>query len=148
MAGAYVLGVDPGLSRIGLAISDEEWLWAFPLETVKNEGEQKVLIRIAQLISTHQVGRIVVGFPLRLDGKEGPEARRARRFRNCLAEASALPVELWDERLTTVAAERCMRDSGVNSKKQRARVDQAAASILLQSYLDAKRSHESPKLQA
>ncbi|MFW2389986.1 MAG: Holliday junction resolvase RuvX [Polyangiales bacterium] len=133
-----VLGIDPGEARIGVAISDELRSIAFPRETVDaREGRKKAFDRLRDALVDDEVSLAVVGLPLRLDGTEGEAARRARAFGEALSEALGIEVVFWDERLTTVAAERSLREMGRRGTKSRSVVDQSAATILLQGYLDA-----------
>jgi putative Holliday junction resolvase len=134
-----VLGVDPGSRRIGLALSDEERILATPLKTVTVTAREQGAREVAAEASRHAVSTIVVGLPLRLDGTEGEAARLARWFAERVGVLTKLPVELWDERLTSVAAQRALRSAGVKAKDQRGAVDRVAAALLLQSYLDAQR---------
>jgi putative Holliday junction resolvase len=134
-----VLGIDPGSKRIGLALSDETGRIAFPHSVLERGagGVEAAVARIAELVKDEGVGRVVVGLPLRLDGKEGPEAKRARAFADALGRAAGVPVELVDERMTTALAERGLRATGVRGERKKAVVDQAAAAVLLQGHLDA-----------
>ncbi len=134
-----VLGIDHGERRVGLALSDEDGSIAHPHATLPRRDPKALIAEIAELVREREVGLIVVGLPLSLDGREGTSARRARRFGELLAEAASVPVEMWDERLTTVAAQRALGDAGVKSAAQREMVDRVAAALLLQSYLDARR---------
>lgn len=133
-----VLGVDVGTARIGLAVSDPEGLLAQPLEVVA-AGEDAVAA-IAARASELEVGEIVVGVPLRMDGTRGPAAESAVRFAAELEEASGLPVRTWDERLSTVEASRAMRAGGADARRQRGRVDKVAAALVLGAYLEAQRA--------
>ena len=133
-----ILGVDPGQRRVGVAISDEDASLAFPLETVERTSSLDVLSRIAAITEEREVGHIVVGYPLRLDGTRGGAARRAEGFAKKVAEHTGLRVELWDERFSTGAAEESLRRGGVPGRRRRELVDQAAAALILQSYLDAR----------
>jgi putative Holliday junction resolvase len=136
-----IVGIDPGEARIGLAISDEDQTIAFPRETIPARGgTAEVVTRIRQALSEEEVSLAVVGLPLRLDGSEGEAARCARAFGRALGASLEVEVVFWDERLTTVAAERSLREMGRRGSKQREVVDQSAATILLQGYLDAKKS--------
>ena len=126
-----VLGVDPGRARIGLAISDDEERMAFPLATVADAQE------VSRWADERGAGRVVVGLPLKLDGTEGEAARRARELGAQIGEATGLTVEFFDERLSTVSAVRSLRTLGVNAKSSKDVVDQSAAAIMLQTYLDA-----------
>ena len=131
------LGVDPGLKRVGLSLSDDESSFASPLTTLAHVDDASTITAISALAVTHLVDLIVVGLPLRMNGLEGPEAKKARRFARELEKTSKLTVVLWDERMTTMAAERELRGVGMRGKKKRAQIDQTAATLLLQSYLDA-----------
>jgi len=133
------LGVDPGLKRVGVALSDEESAFASPLTTLANKDDASTLAALAALAKEHAVDVIVVGLPIRMNGLEGPEAKKARRFARALERASQLTIVLWDERMTTMAAERELRGVGLRGEKKRAQIDQTAATLLLQSYLDAHR---------
>jgi len=133
-----IVGIDPGQARIGVAISDEARTIAFPRETLSaNGGWAQAARRVRESLANDDVGLVVVGLPLRLDGTEGEAARQARGFGAALAEAMPVEVVYWDERLTTVAAERSLSEMGRRGAKRRAVVDQSAATILLQGFLDA-----------
>jgi putative Holliday junction resolvase len=133
-----IVGIDPGEARIGIAISDDMGSIAFPRETIPARGGRTdALRRVREALSDDEVSLAVVGLPLRLDGSEGEAARRARAFGEALGEALGVEVVFWDERLTTVAAERSLREMGRRGAKSREVVDQSAATILLQGYLDA-----------
>ncbi len=133
-----IVGIDPGQARIGVAISDEEGSIAFPRETVPAKGGTAEAARgVREALADDEVSLAVVGLPLRLDVTEGEAARRARELGEVLAAALGVEVVYWDERLTTVAAERSLREMGRRGARQRDVVDQSAATILLQGYLDA-----------
>ena len=135
-----IVGIDPGEARIGIAISDEDASIAFPRETVlARGGSAEAATRVREALAGDEISLAVVGLPLRLDGTEGEAARRARVFGDALGAALDVEVVYWDERLTTVAAERSLREMGRRGTKQREVVDQSAATILLQGYLDANR---------
>jgi putative holliday junction resolvase len=133
------MGIDPGLKRVGLALSDEDGVFASPHKTLVRTDDASLLAALSEEIRTQAVGKVVLGLPLRMNGLEGPEAKRARRLQAALARASGVEVVLWDERMTTVAAERELRGAGLKAAKKKALLDQAAATLLLQSYLDAQR---------
>lgn len=135
-----VLAIDHGERRIGLALSDPTGTFAMPLEVV--EGEDVLFERIRQLIAEKGVGRIVLGLPINMDGSIGPRARKTMEFGEHLAATFGLHVELWDERLTSVQAEKLLRMGGGSGRRRRALVDKVAAQILLQSYLDSPRRSE------
>ena len=133
-----IVGIDPGQARIGVAISDEDGSIAFPRETIPARGgTTKAARRVREALADDEVALAVVGLPLRLDGSEGEAARRARAFGESLRDALEVEVVYWDERLTTVSAERSLREMGRRGARQREVVDQSAATILLQGYLDA-----------
>lgn len=134
------LGVDPGSKRVGVSLSDEDASFASPLTTLPHVDEATTVKALCELAVTHSVDTIVIGLPLRMNGLEGPEAKRARKFGAVLKKASGLSVVLWDERMTTMAAERELRGVGMRGEKKRSQIDQTAATLLLQSYLDAKGS--------
>jgi putative Holliday junction resolvase len=132
-----LLGVDPGSVRVGLSVSDPGRKIASPLAThVRRDREQDARY-FRQLAEEEQVGGIVVGLPVHLDGREGTKAAEARAFGKWLAEATGLPVIFWDERFTTVEAESALWTAGLTHKQRKQRRDQVAATILLQTYLDA-----------
>lgn len=135
-----VVGIDPGEARVGLAVSDDVLGMALPLCTVDRTPD--VAAQVAAAVEEYDVVELVVGLPLRLDGTEGEAARRARAFGDQLGDELGLPVVYWDERLTTAAAERGLRELGVSGAKRRQVIDQSAAALLLQRYLDAKANRE------
>lgn len=137
------LGVDVGEVRIGLASCDDAGVVATPLETVpRGRGD---MARIAQVAAERQAVEIVVGLPRSLSGAEGPAARAARTFAAALARHVApVPVRLVDERMSTLAAEQGLRSTGVDSRRGRSVVDQAAAALILQGALDAERNRGEP----
>jgi putative Holliday junction resolvase len=135
-----IVGIDPGEARIGIAISDEAQSIAFPRETIAARGGwAEAANRVREALGDEDVALLVVGLPLRLDGSEGEAARRARGLGEALRAAFGADVTYWDERLTTVAAERSLSEMGRRGRKRREVVDQSAATILLQGYLDAKK---------
>jgi putative Holliday junction resolvase len=134
-----VLGLDLGSKRIGVALSDPSGVIASPLTTLERRGGERDLAAVGALVREHEVGAIVVGLPLHMDGRRGPEAEAARRFARALADAVGVPVDTLDERWTTVEAERALRESGRKGRKRRAVVDAVAAAILLRTWLDRRR---------
>jgi putative Holliday junction resolvase len=133
------MGIDHGEKRVGVALSDEDSLIAQPHDTLARRDPSTLLAAVAELARDNEVGEIVVGLPLGLDGREGASARRARRFSERLGELTGLPIVLWDERMTTVAAQRALGEAGVRAREQKTMIDRVAAALMLQSYLDAKR---------
>jgi putative Holliday junction resolvase len=135
-----VLGLDLGDVRIGVAISDDARRLAASLGTVHVGRPPGELKAIAELVREHAVALVVVGLPLSLDGSEGPRAALARAFADGLRAAVQVPISFQDERLTTLEAERGLRDAGLAARDRRAVVDAEAARILLQSWLDTNRA--------
>lgn len=138
--GVRALGVDPGSKRIGLAVSDTSGTIASPL-TVLQRSRSKLhdLHELARIAREEEAEVIVVGLPLNMDGSRGPAARAAAAEAERLATLVDVPVELHDERLTTVTADRDMMAAGLNAVERRQVVDKVAAAIMLQSWLDARR---------
>ena len=131
-----ILALDLGRARIGTAISDELQLLAHPLETIA-AGEQSIT-RVAQIIREKNADHVVVGIPRQMSGEIGIAANQALRFVEKLRGILPCPVVTWDERLTTVAAHRALRDAGKKTRATRGYVDQVAAQMILQGYLDCR----------
>jgi putative Holliday junction resolvase len=121
-----------------MALSDELGVTAQGLETLERTNIREDLARISQLAAQRSVSLILMGNPLHMSGREGRQAEYARDFGERLRAASGIPVEFWDERLTTVAAQRVLRESGISIEKRAKAVDRLAAVILLESYLDSR----------
>jgi putative Holliday junction resolvase len=132
-----LLGVDYGAVRIGLAVSDAERRLASPLTVHERRGVERDAVYFRALIASEEIGALVVGLPLHLDGREGQKATEARAFGAWLAETTGLPVVFWDERFSTVEAESALWQAGLTHKKRKARRDRVAAQMVLQAYLDA-----------
>lgn len=136
------LGVDVGSVRVGVAVSDPSAFLATPLVTLaRDSARDSDIERLAELVAEYEVVEVVVGLPRSLSGREGPAAQTARRYVDTLAKrVQPVPVRLSDERLTTVMASRTLTSQGVRGRRQRAVVDQAAAVLILQTWLDSRRS--------
>jgi putative holliday junction resolvase len=135
------LGIDVGSVRIGVATSDPDAILATPVETVRRDRSNKHVRRLAQLVTELQAVEVIVGLPRTLADRTGPAARDAIDLADLLARRIApTPVRLADERLTTVTAQRSLREAGVRAKGQRAMIDQAAAVGILQCWLDQRRA--------
>lgn len=132
-----VLGIDPGTRRVGVAVSDANGTMAFPLAVLDRGEDDSYMDELASLVELREATEIVVGLPTRLDGTEGPEAVEAIRIAGLLRRKLGLPVHMMDERFTTRIAADAMRATNTSSRKQRPVVDKVAATLLLQSYLDA-----------
>ena len=133
------MALDVGGRRIGVALSDTTRVLASPLTTLRAEPRDRVLSEIAALVQRHEVVEVVVGLPLTLSGAIGPQAHLIQLFVERLKGVLAAPIHMFDERLTTVAAERMMLDLGMKPEQRKARIDEVAASIILQDFLDSKR---------
>ncbi|MDW8308343.1 MAG: Holliday junction resolvase RuvX [Verrucomicrobiales bacterium] len=132
-----ILALDPGTKRVGVAISDETRTLATPLEFIPAEPFAEFLARLKTLIREKEVGLVLVGVPRNMDGSFGPAAAQAQQFVAVLKEALTVPIHTVDERLSTVQAQRLLRAAGRRARKQKTRIDQSAAAVLLQGYLDA-----------
>jgi putative holliday junction resolvase len=129
-----ILGIDFGQARIGLAISDELQLLAHPLETIS--ATKDPVARVAEFVRERKIDNVVVGIPRHMSGKIGDAAKAALQFVEKLRAVLPCKVATWDERLTTVAADRALRDAGKKTRATRQYVDQVAAQMILQGYLD------------
>jgi putative holliday junction resolvase len=132
-----ILGVDYGHKRIGLALSDESGTIAQPLDHIDGGAAAKVSLELARLCAERKVGKIVVGVPLRLDGTPSEQTERTLAFIAELRRVTTIPVAEWDERLTSVQAERVLLEGNVRRSERKQKIDKLAAQIMLQSYLDA-----------
>jgi putative Holliday junction resolvase len=138
------LGIDVGTVRIGVAVSDPDGILATPVETVRRERTGKHLRRLSALVAEHDIVEVVVGLPRTLADRAGTSAQDAVEVADQLAGRIApVPVRLADERLTTVVAQRSLREAGVRAKNQRGVIDQAAAVGILQGWLDQRRNTRS-----
>jgi putative Holliday junction resolvase len=135
---ARVCGLDPGRVRIGVAVDDELGLLAHPRGTLDPRDPKALAEALRELALREDIRRFVVGLPLHLRGGEGASARDARHLAQLVADTTGCTVELWDERLSTVQAQRSLAASEVRGKKARAHIDEAAACAILQSWLDAR----------
>ena len=129
-----LLGIDHGSVRVGLAVSDESDTFALPLETVPLAS---AITRIREIAAEKNVRVLILGMPRNMDGSYGPKSEEVRRFAERLKKETQLEVRFWDERLTTRAAERVLREREVSHKRRKELVDQLAAHQILQNYLDA-----------
>jgi len=137
------MALDLGSKRIGVALSDPEGILAQGLTVLTHRSRRADLEAIAALAQEHEVGEILIGYPLLLSGREGEEAQKVKRFGRALAQRTGLPVIYWDERLSTVAAHRLLQETGLGARQRAARVDMAAAELILQHYLDwRQKQHE------
>ena len=133
-----VLALDVGDKRIGVAISDPSQVLARSLRVIQRSSLRNDFTAVSRLVEEHEVERVVVGYPRSLDGMIGEQAEKTGRYVDGLAKALDVPVVLWDERFSTVSAERLMTEAGLRGKKKRERVDAVAAAVILQDYLDSR----------
>ena len=137
-----IMGLDFGSRTVGVAVSDSMLITAQGLEIIRRKEENKLrrtMARIEELIGEYEVEEIVLGLPKNMDATAGERAELTKEFQEKLERRTGLPVILWDERLTTVAADKVMMESGVRRKKRREYVDKIAATLILQGYLDNRR---------
>lgn len=137
-----ILGLDYGSKTVGVAVSDPLGITAQGVETIRRERETKLrrtLARIDELIGEYQIEKIVLGLPKNLDGSLGERAQKTQEFGEALKARTKLPVEMWDERLTTVAADRALEEGGVPAADRKQVVDTVAAVFILESYMQAHR---------
>jgi putative Holliday junction resolvase len=133
-----LLALDIGEKRIGVAVCDETGTLATPLTVITRASRREDFERVARLVADLRIERVIAGYPRSLSGQEGPQAQRVRRYVEALAATLPVPVELWDERYTTVEAAERLRDSTPKRKqRERGQLDAAAAAIILQDYLEA-----------
>lgn len=133
-----LLGLDYGDRRIGVALSDAFGWTAQGIEVIQRREDDSHLQRIAELAKLHEAEEVVVGLPKNMNGTIGPRGELCIEFAESLRELLGLPVHLWDERLTTVSAERTLLEADVSRKKRKQVVDKIAAGLILQNYLDSK----------
>lgn len=131
------MGLDVGTKTVGVAVADELGITAQPITVIRRSNLKADLAELIRLAQDREVDRFVLGLPLNMDGSEGPRAQATRKFGDALAKASNLTIIYQDERLTTVAAERSLLEADVSRSKRREVIDQVAASLILQGWLDA-----------
>ena len=137
------LGLDLGTKRIGVAVSDSEGLLATPIEVIfRQKDARQDYLAVVELVKEWEINIVVVGMPYSLDGQEGPMAQKTLEEVKSLSDILPVPVVTYDERLTTVTAERSLREQGVSSKEGRKVIDQLAAAVLLQAWLDKQQTLE------
>ena len=140
-----ILGLDFGSKTVGVAVSDGLLLTAQGIETIERKDESKLrktCARIEELIAEYEVTEIVLGLPKNMNNTEGERVEKTKAFGEMLERRTGLPVHYWDERLTTVAAEQILMESGVRRENRKAVIDKVAAGLILQGYLDCLKTKE------
>ena len=140
-----ILGLDFGSKTVGVAVSDGLLLTAQGVETIERKDESKLrktCARIEELLAEYEVTEIVLGLPKNMNNTEGERVEKTKAFGEMLERRTGLPVHYWDERLTTVAAEQILMESGVRRENRKAVIDKVAAGLILQGYLDCLRTKE------
>ena len=140
-----ILGLDFGSKTVGVAVSDGLLLTAQGVETIERKDENKLrktCARIEELIAEYEITEIVLGLPKNMNNTEGERVEKTKAFGEMLERRTGLPVHYWDERLTTVAAEQILIESGVRRENRKAVIDKVAAGLILQGYLDCLRTKE------
>lgn len=140
-----LLGVDYGARRVGIAVSTPEQTIASPLQTYHRRHETEDARHLARLAAEYEIVGLVVGLPVHMSGEEGQKAQEARAFGEWMGRITGLPVRYWDERYTSSIAEVHLLSTGMSKKKRKARIDQLAAQIMLQSYLDSGDRTQAPR---
>ena len=135
-----ILGVDLGKARTGVAVCDKSELLASPVEVVNEHNRERLLERVAQLAKARRAEQIVVGLPRNMDGSEGPRAQKSHKLADTLRAIVPIPVELWDERQTTVSAANILSENGTYGKKRKDVLDAVAATVILESYMAYRRN--------
>ena len=133
------MALDVGTKRIGVAMSDELFLTAQGADTIHRVAADADLAKIKRVAEENDVGEIIIGLPINMNGTYGPKAKEIMEFTDRLTKLTAMPVKTWDERLTTVQAERAMLEGDLSRAKRRGAIDRIAAQIILQSYLDSRK---------
>ena len=134
-----MLGLDVGSKRIGIAVSDLLGITAQGLETLQRQNKRLDFEKLGRVIQVYEIREIVVGYPLRMSGDEGVQAVKMQRFAEELRERFQLPVHLWDERLTSAEANRVLRETDMSIRRRGQVVDQMAAVLILQSWMEGRR---------
>jgi putative Holliday junction resolvase len=147
MPRARTLALDYGAARCGVAIDDELGKLAHPRPNLDARDRKALIAALVALAKEVRAARFVLGLPLEMSGREGRAAHRVRVFAQQLADATGLDVELWDERLSTVEASRALRAAGQDARQQKATIDAAAATTILQAWLDARRIRRAANAQ-
>ena len=131
-----IMAVDYGDARTGLAVCDRTEFLASPIGTIEERNAQLLAMKVAHMAEQYEVGEIIVGLPLNMNGSKGPRAEKCEAFADMLSQLTEIPVNMWDERSTTVSAHNILNETNVRGKKRKAVVDTVAATVILEAYLE------------
>ena len=134
-----IMAVDYGDARTGLAVCDRTEFLASPIGTIEERNAQLLAMKVAHMAEQYEVGEIIVGLPLNMNGSKGPRAEKCEAFADMLSQLTEVPVNMWDERSTTVSAHNILNETNVRGKKRKAVVDTVAATVILEAYLEYRR---------
>ncbi|NLZ46330.1 MAG: Holliday junction resolvase RuvX [Clostridiales bacterium] len=134
-----IMSIDYGDARTGIAVCDRTEFIASPIGTIEERDFLKLVQKVAYMAQQYEVKEIVVGLPLNMNGSKGPRAEKSEMFANALNQATDIPVNMWDERLTTVSAHNILNETNVRGKKRKAVVDTVSATLILEGYLELRR---------
>ena len=134
-----IMAVDYGDARTGLAVCDRTEFLASPIGTIEERNAQLLAMKVAHMAEQYEVGEIIVGLPLNMNGSKGPRAEKCQAFADLLSQLTEVPVNMWDERSTTVSAHNILNETNVRGKKRKAVVDTVAATVILEAYLEYRR---------
>ncbi len=137
-----IMAVDYGDARTGLAVCDRTEFLASPIGTIEERNANVLAMKVAHMAKQYEVGEIVVGLPVNMNGSYGPRAEKCRNFANMLNELTEIPVNMWDERSTTVTAHQILNQTNVRGKDRKAVVDTVAATVILEGYLEYRRKNK------
>lgn len=137
-----IMAVDYGDARTGLAVCDRTEFLASPIGTIEERNAAVLAMKVAHMAEQYEVGEIIVGLPLNMNGSKGPRAEKCEAFANMLSELTEIPVNMWDERSTTVSAHNILNETNVRGKKRKAVVDTVAATVILEAYLEYRKNKQ------
>ncbi|MCD7741642.1 MAG: Holliday junction resolvase RuvX [Ruminococcus sp.] len=137
-----IMAVDYGDVRTGLAVCDRTEFLASPIGVIEERNAQILAMKVAHMAEQYEVGEIVIGLPINMNGSEGPRAQKCRAFAETVECVTELPVRMWDERSTTVSAYQILDDAKVYGQNRKSKVDEVAATLILESYLEYRRKNK------
>ena len=137
-----IMAVDYGDARTGLAVCDRTEFLASPIGTIEEKNAQILAMKVAHMAEQYEVGEIIVGLPVNMNGSKGPRAEKCQAFAEMLNQLTEIPVNMWDERSTTVTAHQILNETNVRGKNRKAVIDTVAATVILEGYLDYRRKNK------